>query len=118
MYDFRISAWESALQQGIVSEFTIIVDAPDEDELLNNIVISSGGTRLPITKVFSSIKNVQLTVQADGGTAISARTDDKDTVQGPLVHGLDAAGAFTSALVDRSEERRVGKECRSRWSPY
>src|SRR3989442_2777067 len=24
---------------------------------------------------------------------------------------------FTSCL-DRSEERRVGKECRSRWSPY
>ena len=22
------------------------------------------------------------------------------------------------ALQDRSEERRVGKECRSRWSPY
>ena len=22
------------------------------------------------------------------------------------------------ALTDRSEERRVGKECRSRWSPY
>ena len=22
------------------------------------------------------------------------------------------------ALVKRSEERRVGKECRSRWSPY
>src|SRR5256885_13987423 len=22
------------------------------------------------------------------------------------------------ALADRSEERRVGKECRSRWSPY
>ena len=22
------------------------------------------------------------------------------------------------ALGDRSEERRVGKECRSRWSPY
>src|SRR2546430_14406246 len=24
----------------------------------------------------------------------------------------------TSIAVDRSEERRVGKECRSRWSPY
>src|ERR1041385_3752624 len=23
-----------------------------------------------------------------------------------------------AALADRSEERRVGKECRSRWSPY
>ena len=22
------------------------------------------------------------------------------------------------SLLDRSEERRVGKECRSRWSPY
>src|ERR1035437_10249132 len=26
--------------------------------------------------------------------------------------------ALTSALSPRSEERRVGKECRSRWSPY
>ena len=25
---------------------------------------------------------------------------------------------YTLALVLRSEERRVGKECRSRWSPY
>ena len=25
---------------------------------------------------------------------------------------------FLSALLTRSEERRVGKECRSRWSPY
>ena len=24
----------------------------------------------------------------------------------------------TGGSVDRSEERRVGKECRSRWSPY
>ena len=35
----------------------------------------------------------------------------------------DRAGAGASVLhaadqVDRSEERRVGKECRSRWSPY
>ena len=25
---------------------------------------------------------------------------------------------YRSFIVDRSEERRVGKECRSRWSPY
>src|SRR5258708_38786549 len=25
---------------------------------------------------------------------------------------------FFSLSLDRSEERRVGKECRSRWSPY
>ena len=27
-------------------------------------------------------------------------------------------GANTHRLFARSEERRVGKECRSRWSPY
>ena len=26
--------------------------------------------------------------------------------------------AFTDKIEPRSEERRVGKECRSRWSPY
>ena len=29
-----------------------------------------------------------------------------------------AAGLNMAAYDDRSEERRVGKECRSRWSPY
>ena len=37
---------------------------------------------------------------------------------------VDALSNYISALgygnekYDRSEERRVGKECRSRWSPY
>ena len=29
-----------------------------------------------------------------------------------------ASGPIISWQIDRSEERRVGKECRSRWSPY
>src|ERR1039458_10216023 len=32
--------------------------------------------------------------------------------------GLRAAGPTTTPFQPRSEERRVGKECRSRWSPY
>ena len=28
------------------------------------------------------------------------------------------ASSYESLLLMRSEERRVGKECRSRWSPY
>ena len=27
-------------------------------------------------------------------------------------------GLTAATVMDRSEERRVGKECRSRWSPY
>ena len=32
--------------------------------------------------------------------------------------GVIASSAGMKASIDRSEERRVGKECRSRWSPY
>ena len=36
--------------------------------------------------------------------------------------GMDKGAVFVAtclaAAIGRSEERRVGKECRSRWSPY
>ena len=32
-------------------------------------------------------------------------------------HEMNAENLYVSTVV-RSEERRVGKECRSRWSPY
>ena len=41
-----------------------------------------------------------------------------DTVRGAL-GGTDNKSAVAAAMKHfRSEERRVGKECRSRWSPY
>src|SRR2546422_10594401 len=37
----------------------------------------------------------------------------------PLIPAAERAELVSSLRdVDRSEERRVGKECRSRWSPY
>ena len=41
-------------------------------------------------------------------------------VHGKLNVGIDFAGGtqVVVRLRERSEERRVGKECRSRWSPY
>src|SRR5687768_7516774 len=35
-----------------------------------------------------------------------------------LDHTITPAGSSCSLIVSRSEERRVGKECRSRWWPY
>ena len=41
-----------------------------------------------------------------------------DTTYAPF-SSKDAKGDFVGFDIDlRSEERRVGKECRSRWSPY
>ena len=37
--------------------------------------------------------------------------------EGMLVEGFDRTSCFFT-YYNRSEERRVGKECRSRWSPY
>ena len=56
------------------------------------------------------------------------KTPEQDGKRGLLherIGALIARGQFRRALElldgiieDRSEERRVGKECRSRWSPY
>src|SRR3712207_6420269 len=39
-------------------------------------------------------------------------------VRMPGMDGLEATKMLTDRVPDRSEERRVGEECRSRWSPY
>src|SRR2546428_10695430 len=36
----------------------------------------------------------------------------------PYLSNVAVSGAWAIDLSTRSEERRVGKECRSRWSPY
>ena len=44
-------------------------------------------------------------------------TEGSDVRAGQALFAIDAA-PYEAALASRSEERRVGKECRSRWSPY
>src|SRR2546426_8463356 len=56
---------------------------------------------LPISRIRSSKENLK-----GGGTA-----------SGP-VSFMRGADASAGTIKSRSEERRVGKECRSRWSPY
>src|SRR3712207_6889990 len=53
---------------------------------------------------------------ADGANSL----EDDDYVRGVLNQGTEAFLASPERVLHflRSEERRVGKECRSRWSPY
>src|SRR2546425_1084091 len=54
-------------------------------------------------------EKLALILHLSASTSLSPRADRK-----VLVTGVEEAISFGA----RSEERRVGKECRSRWSPY
>ena len=51
---------------------------------------------------------------AKGGTA----TQNKEGKKISVVTTIFPAYDWVKQVTTRSEERRVGKECRSRWSPY
>src|SRR5256886_3191549 len=65
-----------------------------------------------------------MTLLAALQTFLHRYTRQEDVLVGSVVAGrnqLDLEnliGFFVNTVVFRSEERRVGKECRSRWSPY
>ena len=60
------------------------------------------------------------------GKSVEAASGTSFTVDGKVVSfsdkkdfkEVDWKSMGVELVIDRSEERRVGKECRSRWSPY
>src|SRR3712207_7844211 len=73
----------------------------------------------------SDVCSSDLNVTELGGTAdpttrvsISANLDAATVVSTQEATYNATAAATSMARFNRSEERRVGKECRSRWSPY
>src|SRR2546427_12406976 len=74
-----------------------------------------GGTKISLQDY---IARYQMTL----GRRKLAKKDAIVMHPGPIIRGLEltweVADCPQSVIVERSEERRVGKECRSRWSPY
>ena len=56
-----------------------------------------------------------ITVEAEG---VSPETFLATGITKRELYATVAMASLAHAVVTRSEERRVGKECRSRWSPY
>ena len=79
----------------------------------------------PTVKINVHIQNERCTLSLDSsGEPLFKRGYRSENEKAPLNEVL-AAGMIKlsgwdrkSDFLDRSEERRVGKECRSRWSPY
>src|ERR1051326_2949939 len=62
--------------------------------------------KLPVPEIYAVDGRVGVIVQEDLGDNQLCRVFQ------------DASEDERESLLERSEERRVGKECRSRWSPY
>lgn len=97
--EFRLTL-AGGLVQGVIYDLSAVIDAPEVSEVLDDVPILAAGTRLALTNTYRAIKNVSLTVQADGGAGVSARLKDKDPVLGPLVEVLNNAGTPVDGVVD------------------
>ena len=98
-YEVRISTGTGSTQ-GQVSVLTPTIDAPDIFEILEDVSIGAGGSRLSLTESFDTIKVVNMTLQDDGGDAESLVIVDKDASLGPLINARDADQALTAATID------------------
>jgi hypothetical protein len=98
-YDFYVTIAGGPVQ-GAIYWLDAIVDMPDLIEQFQDVVIDAAGTRLPITQSYRAIKYVQSTVQSDGNGAVGLLTIDKNPTLGPLVKGVNDAGAYVQALGD------------------
>src|SRR3712207_5140554 len=91
-------------------------DKDEPDEELNN------EEQVEVAQSFSAPKEAKepASASASASAAASAPADTTMSLEVPAI-GLSAPvyeGTTEASLSARSEERRVGKECRSRWSPY
>jgi len=74
----------------------------------------------------SAAQHLAKTTGTSVGTATESLQNARRMRQQPAVEAAARRGELSSAQISvisdaaeaRSEERRVGKECRSRWSPY
>lgn len=98
-YEFRLIAAGGAIR-AVVLDLDFTVDVPDIVERFDDLVIAAAGSRVPITRTYREISNIQLTLQSDGGTAVSAKYIDKNPTLGPLVRGFNSSGTGVSSKMD------------------
>lgn len=100
-YQFRITIGSGEVQ-GRVDAFTLVIDAPDMEETIDNLPLDIGGTVLPYTKPFTVIKGIQATLQSGTSGAVNILTNKTNplapvvtAVNSSLVAVAGASGDFT-----------------------
>lgn len=85
--------------QGKITTLQAIIDVVDVTETLTSVSLASGGSRLPITKTYRSIKYIEDIAIASTSNAKTVFVVDK-SITGPLMKGEDASGADTTTILD------------------
>src|SRR5256884_8159837 len=75
-------------------------------------------TLFPYTTLFRSKEKKQRTVRSPEPNGKRAQLRPIGLIRSSIKQRSEAPKQGSEGAPDRSEERRVGKECRSRWSPY
>src|ERR1043166_1643084 len=101
---------------------------PDHIAAIDNVTrrLMHEGKRPVAVGFFFALGHSAVVVVASAGVALAAgafvdhfaRLREVGAVVGTCASALFLFAIATANLMVRSEERRVGKECRSRWSPY
>src|SRR2546422_11247913 len=113
----QLHDWSTRLMQtyqpGDIRNFAIVGHASSGKTMLSEAMLVCGGVVHRMGSIASA------TTVSDYHESERQR---KISVQASLLHTEWLGKKFniidSPGYLDRSEERRVGKECRSRWSPY
>ena len=94
----------------------ILLGAVGHPEIPDHTTLN--GLLLPIRRAFDQYANVRPAYLYPGVDSPLARPKGGDIDFVVVRENTEGEYAQVGGFVYRSEERRVGKECRSRWSPY
>ena len=84
-----------------------------------NTAVKDDGYRAFVRRIADKLRLAQRATTLGSGRMPVLFSPTASPVLGlPLMQGLNGKNVYRGISPMRSEERRVGKECRSRWSPY
>jgi len=100
-YQIKVSI-ACGVTQGAISRLDLIVDTPDIEEAYEDaqITVAASGVRLAPAAARRAIDIVTLSLQDDGGTAVTLKIIDKNPTTGALIKAYTAGGATTTATFD------------------